>query len=305
VRDLDTGHYFRVQRSLIDYPNAPSTSSIYEVSFSPSIDNASLIVSYAVNHLRWHARYILETFDNGQNKFQILADIINSSPITYEFNATDLMIGDLNLIFSNGKSASFVVNMPSIENNIDYSGIHVVSHFDHRLTIEPYSLITLPIRSAYIQIRTLYTYNLILTMSIPMSNSLYQLSNSSSYLPAGHLLVYDSPTNVLTGEWHLPTLAESEKYEFELGQDPDIMLVYNRTMSTNHTTNSSVITTYVLLQNYKQKRVNIRFKSGCLSLMTCLFYDDKSRSLGAHLRYNLTLDAHSEVAFTYTAVRLV
>jgi hypothetical protein len=154
-------------------------------------------------------------------------------------------------------------------------------------------------------------------MPLPTSNSatsimsgkhkfqrLYQLSNCSSFLPTGHLLLYDSPSNVLTGEWHLPTLAESEKYEFELGQDPDIMFVYNRTLSTNRATNSSLITTNVLIQNYKQQKVNIRFKSVCQLSMACLFYDNKARSLGPRLRYDLSLEPKSEVIFTFTAVRL-
>lgn len=292
-------------------------SPIYEVSFHPIDSNQTLMVTYAVNNLRWHARYILQTFASGDTQFQILADIINSGPLKYQFNSTELMSGDFNLVFSNGKSSSLMATTPSTENTVDYSSIHVFSRIDDLVTIEPNSILTLPILSPHIQIRMFFTYNLILTMPVPISNSalsitsgkhkfhrLYQLSNSSSYLPTGHLLLYDSPSHVLTGEWHLPTLTESEKYEFELGEDPDIMLIYNRTMTVNRTTNSSLVTAHVLIQNYKQRRVNIRFKSACQLQMTCLFYDDKARSLGSRLRYNLTLEAKSEVAFAFTAVRL-
>ena len=317
VRHIETGHYFRTQTHLIDYPDEPQMSPIYEVSFHPIDSNQTLMVTYAVNNLRWHARYILQTFASGDTRFQILADIINSGPLRYQFNSTELMSGDFNLVFGNGKSSSLMATTPSTENTVDYSGIHVFSRIDDLVTIEPNSILTLPILSPHIQIRMFFIYNLILTMPVPISNSalsitsgkhkfhrLYQLSNSSSYLPTGHLLLYDSPSHVLTGEWHLPTLTESEKYEFELGEDPDIMLIYNRTMTVNRTTNSSLVTTHVLIQNYKQRRVNIRFKSACQLLMTCLFYDDKARSLGSRLRYNLTLEAKSEVAFAFTAVRL-
>jgi hypothetical protein len=102
----------------------------------------------------------------------------------------------------------------------------------------------------------------------------------------------------------VPALAESEKYEFELGQDPDIMLVYNRTLTVNRPTNSSLMTTNVLIQNYKQRKVNIRFKSICQLSMTCLFYDNKARSLGSRLRSDLIVEAKSEIAFTFTTVRL-
>jgi len=196
------------------------------------------------------------------------------------------MSGDINLAFGNGKSSSLIISTASPKNNIDYSGVHLFSLINNSLTIEPHSILTLPILSPNIRIKLVYAYSLILTMPLPITNSatsiiygkhkfqrLYQLSNSSSFLPTGHLLLYDSSSNVLTGEWHLPTLAESEKYEFELGQDPDIMLVYNRTLTVNRPTNSSLMTTNVLIQNYKQRKVNIRFKSIYQLSMTCLFYD--------------------------------
>jgi hypothetical protein len=227
------------------------------------------------------------------------------------------MSGDINLAFGHGKSSSLVATTTSLRNNIDYSGVHLFSLINSSLTIEPYSILTLPILLSNIRIKIFFTYTLVLTMPLPISNSatsvisgthkfqrLYQLSNSSSFLPTGHILLYDSSSNVLTGEWYLPTLAESEKYEFELGQDPDIMLVYNRTLSISRSTNSSLMTTNVLIQNYKQRKVNIRFKSVCQLSMTCLFYDNKARSLGPRLRSDLILEATSEVTFTFTAVRL-
>ncbi|UJR27587.1 hypothetical protein I4U23_008868 [Adineta vaga] len=317
VRDIETGHYFRVQSDLIEYSYEPQTNQLYEVSFHPVLFNQSLVVTYIVNNLHWHARYILETFNNGQIKFQILADIINLSPIAYHSNQTYLMSGDINLAFGNGKSSSLVVSSDTLESTIDYSGVHLFSSINDSLTIEPYSILTLPILLPYIRVKVLFVYSLILSIPLPATNNaqsiisgkhkfqrLYQLSNSSSLLPTGHLLLYDSSSHVLTGEWYLPTLAESEKYEFELGQDPDIMLLYNRTLLTNRTTNSSIMTTNVLIQNYKQRQVNIRFKSLCQLSITCLFYDNKARPLGSRLRSDLAIDAKSEIAFTFTVVRL-
>ncbi|CAF2420452.1 unnamed protein product [Rotaria sp. Silwood2] len=317
VRETETGHYFRIQSDLIEYSYEPQLDPIYEVSFYPLPINLSLIITYIVNSLRWNVRYTLQTFADGQTQFQILADIINSSPLIYYFNLTHLMAGDINLAFGNSKSSSLIATTISSKNNIDYSGIHLFSLINKSLTIEPYSILTLPILLANIQIKVCFTYNLILTIPLPITNSitsiisgkhkfqrLYQLSNSSSFLPTGQLLVYDSTLNVLTGECHLPTLAESEKYEFELGQDPDIMFVYNRTLTINRTTNSSLTTTNILIQNYKQRKVNVRFKSMCQLSMICLFYDSKARSLGSRLRYDLILEAKSEVAFTFTTVRL-
>ncbi|CAF5168214.1 unnamed protein product, partial [Rotaria sp. Silwood1] len=107
-----------------------------------------------------------------------------------------------------------------------------------------------------------------------------------------------------TGEWHLPTLTEFEKYEFKLGEDPDIILEYNRTTTNNQKTNSSLITTNILIQNYKQQKINIRFKSICELSLVCVFYDDKARSLGARLDYELNLKAKAEVAFSFTTIRL-
>jgi hypothetical protein len=317
VREVETGHYIRVQSNLIEYSYEPQSSPTYEVSFYPIPSNISLIVTYVVNSLRWHARYTLQTFADGRTQFQILADIINSSPLSYHFNQTHLMSGDINLAFGHGKSSSLVATTTLSKTNIDYSGVHLFSLVNSSLTIEPYSILTLPLLLPNIRIRIFFSYTLVLTMPLPISNSatsiisgkhklqrLYQLSNCSSFLPTGHLLLYDSSSNVLTGEWHLPTLAESEKYEFELGQDSDIMFVYNRTLSINRATNSSLITTNVLIQNYKQRKVNIRFKSVCQLTMACLFYDNKARSLGPRLRYDLLLEAKSEVVFTFTAVRL-
>ena len=317
VRELETGRYFRVQSELIEYSQKPQSSPIYEVTFYPLPSNHSLIVTYIVNSLRWHVRYILQSFIDGQTQFQILADIVNSSPSLHHFNLTHLMAGDISLAFGNDKSSSLVAKATSSKNNIDYDGIHLFSLIDNSLTIEPYSILTFPILLPNILIKIFYTYDLVLTIPSPISNSatlvisgrhkfqcLYQLSNSSSFLPTGHLLLYDSSSNILTGEWDLPTLAEGEKYEFELGQDPDIVFVYNRTLTINRMTNSSLTTTHVLIQNYKQRKVDIRFKSTCQLSMSCLFYDNKARSLGPHLRYDLSLQAKSEVAFTFTAVRL-
>lgn len=315
---METGRYFRVQSNLIDYPQEPSSTPIYEVSFSPVTSNLSLIVTYAVHSLRWHARYALQIFANGQTHFQILADIINSSPLRYQFNETNLMAGDIHLAFGNEKSSSLIV--PSItasKNTIDYSGIYLFSSINGSLTIEPYSTLTLPIVLPNIRVKVMFTYTLVLT--IPSLNAasstsmisnrqkfqrLYQLSNSSSILPTGHLLLYDSSSNVLSGEWNLPTLAESEKYEFELGQDPDIILVYNRTLSINRTSNVTSMITNVLIQNYKQRKVNIRFKSICQLPMACSFSDNKARSLGPRLRYDPVIEAKSEVAFSFTVARL-
>lgn len=278
--------------------------------------NLTLTTSYIINNLRWHARYSLQILADGQTQFQMFADIINSSPLTYQFNQTDLLYGDINLSFGNGRSSSLIITpiSSSSKTTVDYSGIHLFSHINASLTIEPYSLLTLPILLPNIRVKTLYTYTLVLTLpsmtsDTATSNSykfqrLYQLSNSSSFLPPGHLLLYDSSSNVVTGEWQLPSLAESEKYEFELGQDPDVILVYNRTISMNPTTNSSVMTTNVLIQNYKQRKVQIRFRSICQLTMTCLFYDNKARSLGSRLRYNPMIEAKSEVAFAFTVVRM-
>ncbi|CAF4331558.1 unnamed protein product, partial [Adineta steineri] len=99
VREVETGFYFRVQNDLIEYSYEPQTNQIYEVSFYPILSNHSLIITYVINSLRWHARYTLQTFANGQTQFQILADIINSSPLSYSFNQTHLMSGDINLAF--------------------------------------------------------------------------------------------------------------------------------------------------------------------------------------------------------------
>ncbi len=318
VREIETGRYFRAQLDLIEYPEEPQTDSVYEVSFQPTPSNRSLSVTYVVNNLRWQTRYTLQVFSSGQTQFRILADIINSSPLTYRFNHTDLMAGDFNLAFGASKSLPLVLaTKSSKKTNVDYSGVHLFSSINSSLTIDPYSMLTLPIRSPNIRIKTLLAYTLVLTIPLPSINGaasiisskhkfqrLYQLSNSSSFLPTGHLLLYDSPSNVLTGEWHLPTLAEAEKYEFELGQDPDVMLVCNRTTTVNRVTNTSVTTTHVLIQNYKQRQVNVRFKSLCQLTTACLFYDDKARSLGPRLRYDFMLKAKAEVAFTFAAVRL-
>ena len=320
VREIETGRYFRVKINLIEYPDEPQIHGIYEISFAPILPNASLMITYAMNGLRWNSRYHLQTFANGQIRFQMLADIINTSPLKYEFNNTDLMSGDLNVVFNRGKSSSLIVS-PTIlsqsESNVDYNSVYVFSRINTSLILEPFSIVTVPILTPTIQIQTWFTYNLLFSLPNTMVSSafsivsgkhkfrrLFQLSNSSSFLPAGHLLLYDSTSHVLAGEWNLPTLIESEKYEFELGQDPDVMLIYNRTISFNRITNSSLVTTHVLIQNYKQRRVLIRFKSSCQIIMNCLFYDDKARSLGPRLRYNLSLEAKSEVAFNYTAVRM-
>jgi len=229
------------------------------------------------------------------------------------------MSGDINLTFGASKSSSVVATNVSTEDQIDHSGIYLFSSINKSLIIDPYSIFTLPIHPFNIHIKTFFIHTLVLTMpsSISFINNfvsidssknklqrVYQLSNSSSILPTGHILLYDSSANVLTGEWHLPTLAQSEKYEFKLGEDPDVMLVYNCTTTTNQKTNSSLITTNVLIQNYKQQKINIRFKSICELSMLCLFYDDKARSLGSHLFYELVLKARSEVVFSFTTIRL-
>lgn len=314
VRELETGRYFRVPSHLIEYPQEPYSNPIYEVSFSPMTNNLSLIVTYAVHSLRWHARYSLQIFANGQTHFQILADIINSSPLAYHFNQTNLMAGDIHLAFDNAKSSSLIApTITTSKNTIDYSGIYLFSLINGSLTIQPYSTLTLPIILPNIRVKLMFTYTLVLTVPLSSASSmvstrqkfqrLYQLSNSSSILPTGHLLVYDSSSNVLSGEWNLPTLAESEKYEFELGQDPDIILIYNRTLSTDRTTNATSIVTNVLIQNYKQRKVNVRFKSFCQIPMVCSFYDNKARPLGPRLRYDPVIEAKSEAAFTFTTVR--
>ncbi|CAF1149119.1 unnamed protein product [Rotaria sordida] len=317
VREIETGHYFRVQSNLIEYVDEPQLNSIYEVSFHPIPSNQSFIVSYIIQNLRWQPRYILQTYSDRSTKFQILVDIINTSPFTYQFNETHLMSGDIDLTFGTNKISSLIDAKTSTKTNIDYSGIHLFSSMNSSLKIDPYSILTLPIQSLNIHIKTVFIYTLVLTMPSISTNNivsiisnkhkfqrLYQLSNSSSFLPTGHLLIYDSSSNVLTGEWHLPTLTEFEKYEFKLGEDPDIILEYNRTTTNNQKTNSSLITTNILIQNYKQQKINIRFKSICELSIVCLFYDEKARSLGARLDYELNLKAKAEVVFSFTTIRL-
>ncbi|CAF4000433.1 unnamed protein product, partial [Rotaria magnacalcarata] len=265
---------------------------------------------------RWQARYTLQTYPDRSTRFQIIVDIINSSPLNFHFNQTHLMAGDIDLTFST--SSSLVDSKTQTKNDIDYSGINLFTCINNSLTIDPYSILTLPIESPNIQIKTIFTYNLIISIpSLVLSNAtsmisnkhklqrVYQISNSSLFLPTGHLMLYDSSLNVLTGEWHLPTLTEFEKYEFKLGEDPDIMLEYNRTTTNDQKTNSSIITTNVLIQNYKQRSINIRFKSTCESSMICLYYDDKARSLGSRLNYELYLKTKSEVLFSFTTIRLL
>jgi hypothetical protein len=222
-----------------------------------------------------------------------------------------LISGDINLIFGTSKSSSLIAAKTS-------SNIHLFSCINRSLTIDPYSILTLPMQSPNIHVKTVFAYTLLLTklltpvnkiVSIAVSNKykfqrLYQFLNISSFLPTGHLLLYDSPANILTSEWQLPTLLESEKYEYKLGEDSDVILLYNRTTTSNPKTNSSLITVNVLIQNYKQQKINIRFKSICELSMICLFYDDKARSLGPRLRYELFLKAKSEVVFSFTTVRL-
>ncbi len=287
------------------------------MSFHSIPSNLSFIVSYAIKNLRWQTRYTLQTYSDRPTKFQILVDIINSSPSTYRFDQTHLMTGDINLAFGTSKSSSLIIAKSSFQDRIDYSGIYLFSSINRSLTIDPYSIVTLPIRSPYIHIQTIFIYTLILKMPSISFNDvvlidsnkdkfqrLYQLSNSSSFLPTGHLLLYDSVDNILTGEWYLPTLVESEKYEFKLGEDPEVILYYNRTTNMNQKSNSTVITTNVLIQNYKQQKIHLRFKSICELSMICLFYDDKARSLGSRLRYELFLKPKSEVVFSYTSIRL-
>ncbi|CAF1295829.1 unnamed protein product [Rotaria magnacalcarata] len=316
VREIETGHYFRVQSNLIEYNDEPQPNTIYEVSFHPLPANDTFIVSYVIKNIRWQARYTLQTYPDRSTRFQIIVDIINSSPLNFHFNQTHLMAGDIDLTFST--SSSLVDSKTQTKNDIDYSGINLFTCINNSLTIDPYSILTLPIESPNIQIKTIFTYNLIISIpSLVLSNAtsmisnkhklqrVYQISNSSLFLPTGHLMLYDSSLNVLTGEWHLPTLTEFEKYEFKLGEDPDIMLEYNRTTTNDQKTNSSIITTNVLIQNYKQRSINIRFKSTCESSMICLYYDDKARSLGSRLNYELYLKTKSEVLFSFTTIRLL
>lgn len=317
VREIESGHYFRTPTNLIEYSDEPQINPIYQVSFHPIPANLSLIVSYAIKNLRWQTRYILQTYSDRPTQFQILVDIINSSPSNYQFEQIHLMSGDINLAFSPGRSSPLIMAKTTSQDRTDYSGISLFSSINKSLTIDPLSILTLPIRSPDIQIRTIFIYTLVVTMPDVVSNDfvlidshkdkfqrLYQLSNSSSFLPTGHLLLYDSSINVLTGEWYLPTLVESEKYEFKLGEDPDVILIYNRTTNINQKSNSSLVTTNVLIQNYKQQKIHIRFKSICELSMVCLFYDEKARSLGSRLRYELHLKPKSEVVFSYTSIRL-
>ncbi|CAF4319895.1 unnamed protein product, partial [Rotaria sordida] len=163
---------FRIQSDLIEYSAEPQLSPIYEVSFYPVPTNLSLIVTYIVNSLRWNTRYTLQTFSNGQIKFQILADIINLSPLNYYFNLTHLMAGNINLAFGSSKSSSLIATTILSQNNIDYSGIHLFSLINNSLKIEPYSILTLPILLPNINIKVYFTYNLILTIPSPITNSI-------------------------------------------------------------------------------------------------------------------------------------
>ena len=212
VREIESGHYFRAQSDLIEYPSEPQSSPIYEVSFYP-ITNLSLIVSYVVNNLRWHARYSAQIFADGQTQFQMLADVINSSPLSYQFNQTDLMSADINLIIGNSKSSQLIAKPISSKSTTDYNGVYLFSHINGSLKIEPHSIVTLPILLPNVRVKVMFTYTLILTVTSNIATGkhkfqrLYQLSNSSSLLPTGHLLLYDSSSNVLTGEWQLPTIS--------------------------------------------------------------------------------------------------
>lgn len=318
VRSIETGRYFKVQSHLIEYSDVPQSSTIYEVSFYPPPSNNSFSVSYIMKNIRWQPRYTLQTYTNRSVIFQIIVDIINSSPFFFQFNQTHLMTGDIDLTFGSQTSASLINRDIRTKTDIDYSGIRLFTSINNSLTIDPYSILTLPIVSPDIQVKASLTYTLVINIpSLVLKNltsvttgkhklqRLYQISNSSLFLPTGHLMLYDSSSSVLTGEWHLPTLAEFEKYEFKLGEDPDTIIEYNRTTTNDQKSNSSLITTNVLIQNYKYRSIIIRFKSICDSSMVCLYYDDKARSLGSRLNYELNLKAKSEVVFSFTTIRLV
>ncbi|CAF5162813.1 unnamed protein product, partial [Rotaria magnacalcarata] len=91
VREIETGHYFRVQSNLIEYNDEPQPNTIYEVSFHPLPANDTFIVSYVIKNIRWQARYTLQTYPDRSTRFQIIVDIINSSPLNFHFNQTHLM----------------------------------------------------------------------------------------------------------------------------------------------------------------------------------------------------------------------
>ena len=195
---------------------------------------------------------------------------------------------------------------------IDYSGTDLFTSINQTINITPRSIISLPIDSPHIHVQIIYVYTLVLSSPsflVDVSNKqtfhrLYQLSNSSLFLPTGPISLYDSSSNIFTGEWYLPSLVPNEKYEFQLGKDADVMLNYNHSIVINPKTNSSLITTNVLIQNYKDKRIHLRFKSICQYSTICFYYNDKARSLGSYLRYELSLKAHSEVFFSFTTVRM-
>lgn len=68
IREIETGHYFRAQVNLIEYPDEPQFAPIYEVSFQPTPLDPFFIVSYVIKNLRWQTRF--QTYSDRPHQFQ-------------------------------------------------------------------------------------------------------------------------------------------------------------------------------------------------------------------------------------------
>ncbi|CAF0897068.1 unnamed protein product [Didymodactylos carnosus] len=319
VQEKSSGRYFHAKNDLVEYIDVP-VEKLYELSFNKfdksSTDNTK-ILTYLVNSLKWRTRYLMNILLNGTVEFSAFADIINSGRTSYTFNTTHLFSGDISVSFlrssphvdrRSSKTTSSTIGS-GIEDQGEYNGIHMFSLINRDLIIESQSTTTFPyVKSPSINVKTILSFTLILSTTDTgflqyekrKFSRLYLLSNSSTYIPNGLMLIYDN--SILSGEWSLPKLGEGERYEFELGEDADVLLMRNSTSVINKLTNTTMITTHVLIQNYKNRQINVRFKSVCQ--LECLFYNEKAVSLGHKLRYELLLRSKSEVAFSYSALRL-
>lgn len=241
VRD-SAGRYFTVQFTQLQFdvpppsnPLSPSQTLVFNL---PKAGSGTL--SYLTRSVSWQPRYTLRASDAGA-QLSALADIRNSTDLSYEVKNTELYAGDVN-VHGGGfpppspmtqseaiDSASRVAAAPKIQSSGDLRGLYKYS-LSPAFRLPANSVVTLPFLSPkltsfdrYVGLNTFFSSG---TQEGTLSR--FYRFKADDRLPGGPMTVREDGR--IVGQTSIGETRKGGEVEFTLGLDPDV--AYTRTVQT-------------------------------------------------------------------------
>lgn len=242
IRDAQ-GMYRRVEATQLSFPEVPPESGygvlpVSTFTLAPQVAGTGTL-SYLTRSLSWTPRYTLR-IDGGKPVLTALADISNSTDLSYEVGRTELLAGSVSLnerpMYARAAYTADMAAAPapmvtetSISQEASLNGVYRYS-LSGAFDLPARSTVTLPFMAA-----TLSKFETYAALRRPFSEENdrgvlergYRLT-ADQVLPGGGLTVREEGR--LVGQTNIEETAAHKPVEFTLGRDPEVS--YTRTVKT-------------------------------------------------------------------------